>query len=246
MRFRPQTGRAARKSIGLLVAMLLLTVPAVALASHQFPDVPTGHPFHAEIHAIAEAGITAGFMDGGYHPSDPVTRQAMAAFMQRGFGRVGQSSNGLPITSSFNVGLGSPATPCCTAVSALTIKVPGATNPFVPLQMVYVAGRVTFYDYMDSVDGCPCEFGARVLDTTNLGSSTINYQTFYSPSPITMRYSVDVDAVFAAPPGSRTFQLEVFLNYRYSSTNAATFVLDASSTLTAMTVPFGPSGENTL
>ena len=93
--------RPARRSVALLLGALLLLTPAVVLASHQFPsDVPTTHPFHDQISAIAKAGITAGFPDGGYHPSDPVTRQAMAAFMQRGFGRVGLAAGTAPTTAS--------------------------------------------------------------------------------------------------------------------------------------------------
>src|SRR5688572_23107579 len=92
--------RPSRRSIALLLAGFVLAVPAVVLASHQFPDVPNGHTFHTEIDAIAEAGITAGFGDGGYHPGDAVTRQAMAAFMQRGFGRVGLELGTAPMTAS--------------------------------------------------------------------------------------------------------------------------------------------------
>ncbi len=48
-----------------------------------FPDVPAGHPFATEIAwAIAE-GVTTGFPNGEFRPSDDVTRQAMAAFLSR-------------------------------------------------------------------------------------------------------------------------------------------------------------------
>lgn len=75
--------RPARRSVGLLLGLLLLCVPAVALASHQFSDVPPGHPFHDDIDWLADYGITTGFGDGTFRPSEPVTRQAMAAFMHR-------------------------------------------------------------------------------------------------------------------------------------------------------------------
>jgi len=48
-----------------------------------FDDVSTTHPFFGEICWLTQLGITGGFADGGYHPSDAVSRQAMAAFLYR-------------------------------------------------------------------------------------------------------------------------------------------------------------------
>jgi hypothetical protein len=48
-----------------------------------FTDVPEGHQFFTEISWFASTGITSGYADGTYRPSDPVTRQATAAFFQR-------------------------------------------------------------------------------------------------------------------------------------------------------------------
>jgi len=45
--------------------------------------VSTTHPFFGEICWLTQLGITGGFADGGYHPSDAVSRQAMAAFLYR-------------------------------------------------------------------------------------------------------------------------------------------------------------------
>ena len=131
MRITIELRRPARRSVALLLGLLLLSAPAVVLASHQFPDVPDEHPFHDEIGAIAEAGITAGFGDGGYHPADPVTRQAMAAFMQRGFGRVGLAIGEASMTSFLNVADGDFST-AAVPVRQLTISVPGANNAFSP------------------------------------------------------------------------------------------------------------------
>jgi hypothetical protein len=49
----------------------------------QFPDIPENHPFADDVTVIANAGITSGFSDCGYHPGDTVTRQSMAAFFFR-------------------------------------------------------------------------------------------------------------------------------------------------------------------
>lgn len=48
-----------------------------------FPDVPSSHPFCGAIAWMAAEGIAGGFADGGFHPADPISRQAMAAFLYR-------------------------------------------------------------------------------------------------------------------------------------------------------------------
>jgi len=80
---------SGRALLASFLVGLVLAGATGAWASHQFSDVSTTHPFHAQITAIRGAGITTGFDDGTYRPSDPVSRGAMAAFMARGFGRVG-------------------------------------------------------------------------------------------------------------------------------------------------------------
>ena len=89
--------RLRRRALFALVglgAALVVAVP-LAWASHQFNDVPDANPFHDDISAIAGAGITAGktcVPPGApptYCPGEGITREAMAAFVHRGFGRVG-------------------------------------------------------------------------------------------------------------------------------------------------------------
>lgn len=48
-----------------------------------FPDVDGSHPFALEIAWLAESGITGGYSDGSFRPAVAVSRQAMAAFLQR-------------------------------------------------------------------------------------------------------------------------------------------------------------------
>ncbi len=48
-----------------------------------FIDVPHDHPFLESIAWAAEQGVTTGFGDGTFRPQGPVTRQAMAAFLDR-------------------------------------------------------------------------------------------------------------------------------------------------------------------
>jgi hypothetical protein len=69
--------------IGLIV---MLTGSVVALASHQFVDVPSTNVFHADISWLADHDVTRGCnppTNDEFCPDDPVTRGQMAAFLHR-------------------------------------------------------------------------------------------------------------------------------------------------------------------
>jgi len=77
---------ASRRSRLFAVAALALTLvafPLGALASHQFSDVPDSNIYHADIDALADSGVTTGCGGGKFCPSAFVTREQMAAFMNR-------------------------------------------------------------------------------------------------------------------------------------------------------------------
>jgi len=74
--------RPRRSLLAPVVLAILLALPAgIVLASHQFSDVPDSNIFHADIDAVADAGVTTGCAAGKYCPNDNVTRGQMAAFM---------------------------------------------------------------------------------------------------------------------------------------------------------------------
>jgi hypothetical protein len=52
-------------------------------AQPSFDDVPFDHPFFHPIEWLAGQGVAEGYADGGFHPGAAVSRQAMAAFLQR-------------------------------------------------------------------------------------------------------------------------------------------------------------------
>lgn len=72
-----------RRPVAIAIALILLAAPAIVVASHQFSDVPASNQFHGDIDALADAGVTAGCGGGKYCPKDNVTREQMAAFMNR-------------------------------------------------------------------------------------------------------------------------------------------------------------------
>jgi hypothetical protein len=239
--------RVARRSAGLFVVLVLMTVPAAVLASHQFPDVITGSPFHSDIDAIADAGITAGFGDGGYHPADTVTRQAMAAFMHRGFGRVATAVGTATLSAAVAVDAG-VASSAPVPVRVLTITVPGATNAFAPTQLVHVEGRVAFSaDMNTSVTGCPCAFAALIQDSTTGTQGYTHLQTFENSTiGQDWPFEFDLDYVLVASPGPHMFFLYAYLSKRSGTDKDAVFPLTNLTSLTATTFPFGSTGTDEL
>jgi hypothetical protein len=75
--------RARRGVLITGVVVALLAFPLGVIASHQFTDVPNSNPYHADIDAVADAGVTTGCGGGNYCPGAFVTREQMAAFMNR-------------------------------------------------------------------------------------------------------------------------------------------------------------------
>lgn len=79
--------RGPRWSSRLLVASVLVAASflggSMAMAADSFSDVPDTHPFRDQVGWLAEAGISTGYGDGTFRPGATVTRQGMAAFMQR-------------------------------------------------------------------------------------------------------------------------------------------------------------------
>ena len=79
----PRPRKTPRALLALALVIALAAVPAIALAVISFNDVPTSNPFYNDIQAIAAAGVTTGCGGGNYCPKDYVTREQMAAFMNR-------------------------------------------------------------------------------------------------------------------------------------------------------------------
>lgn len=57
--------------------------PAGPFPDPGFADVPPGHAFHKEVAWMASTGITTGWDDGTFRPTQTVSRDAMAAFLYR-------------------------------------------------------------------------------------------------------------------------------------------------------------------
>jgi hypothetical protein len=69
--------------LGATLALALGVPLGVTLANHQFSDVPNSNSFHGDISALAASGVTSGCGGGKFCPKANVTREQMAAFMNR-------------------------------------------------------------------------------------------------------------------------------------------------------------------
>jgi hypothetical protein len=220
---------SARRVLVVIVAVALLASGGTAWASHQFNDVPNDSQFHDAIAAIRGAGITTGFPDGGYHPNDPVTRAAMAAFMSRGFGRVGFDEDNISIDDS--------NTPTTVTDTAITAGATGSGGGF-----VQVTGTATIAtDNAD--DECPCLVFLSIWDgTTTLGSvsGVLSNDDLVFGEQTTLTMSTN--AVYPIPAGTtRTYRLRgTFLD----ASDDVDITFDGG--ISAVYVPFGPTGGNTL
>jgi hypothetical protein len=92
----PTRPRRLRRLIVAAVAVLTAGTAALGAVAgagvgQLFNDVPPTHPFFDEIQSVAMNSIAQGYPDGSFQPGNDVTRQAMAAFLDRTAGRLGSS-----------------------------------------------------------------------------------------------------------------------------------------------------------
>ncbi len=80
--FHP-TASVSRQAMAAFMYALQHDTDAPSCSSAAFSDVPADSPFCGDIQWLASDGIAEGFADGGFHPADAVSRQAMAAFLHR-------------------------------------------------------------------------------------------------------------------------------------------------------------------
>jgi hypothetical protein len=219
---------AVKLSLVTFVVTVAVAVPTAVWASHQFNDVPDSHPFHDEISAIAGAGITTGFPDGGFHPGSDVTRQAMAAFMERGLGRVGYAS---PQTVSV---VPNAVTPLAGVV--MDAGATGAGGGF-----VYLIGTAEFST--PAPGDCPCRVQLEIadLDTDSVLGSQVNIAIpdAADEGEIARVAGTVQTVVPMSGDATRRFGIRAYL---FDSSTS----VSANATVVAQYVPFGPTGSDTL
>lgn len=127
--------------VTVLVVIALLIGPAIVLANHQFPDVPTGASYHDDVEALVGAGITSGCGGGNYCPGNAVTRGQMAQFLNRGLGVATSTFDSVPILTFKGF--------------VNTITIPAGDLPG-GLGYVNVSADLTTFLPVPSLLSCPC------------------------------------------------------------------------------------------
>lgn len=234
--------RRRRGPLALVAAALILALPAIAIASHQFSDVPTSSPFHTNIARLVGSGITAGCGSGRFCPKATVTREQMAAFMSRGLGRaaLGTGTISMADAADFYVG-------------TVRIAIGGASGGTGFATVSADVNAVT-----DVPGLCPCRGSAFLVDLATGARSNTSVITLADDGFGDNIWSDNgvVSWVFAAPSNqARTYGLAVDLE----TTGVAPRVTGGSiqggptgtnaflfTTLTAEYSPFGSTGGSTL
>jgi hypothetical protein len=77
------TNPISRQAMAAFLFRLDLQTEVGACPGTGFPDVGVTHPFCHEIAWMVAAGITDGYTDGTFKPTNTITRQAAARFLFR-------------------------------------------------------------------------------------------------------------------------------------------------------------------
>jgi hypothetical protein len=196
-----------------------------AWASHQFGDVPDSNPFHDDIGAVADAGITTGFADDNFHPNDPISRQAMAAFLHRGLGRVQIAHGGLTFSDT---------APHVVATATIAPPTDAGLNGF-------VVAMADAHFNTSSETLCPCEVGLTLRAGAFSGGQVITTLGNVPTSNGTVSTSVSENALFIINPAE---PLSVTANLqRLNSITADPFTTGIVNLL-VLYVPFSGDGDN--
>ena len=194
----------ARAALVVLAVIAALAAPTVALAGHDFGDVPGSDPSHAAISEVHRAGMMGGCGGGDFCPDRRVTRAEVAEILARSVSRVASSVEVLD--SSIVVSDG------WVTIASVRMRVPGLPGG---AQHVVVRGEVSALTDLSGLNGCGagaaarCYVVARLRDATGgLSTSTSHYAY---PQDIPHQDLVSRQGTLLVDSGIRVFQLQVRL-----------------------------------
>jgi hypothetical protein len=230
--------RMAKRLTRVGLVALMLALPVVVSASHQFSDVPTSHTFHAAISRLYGARLTSGCTATKFCPNANVTRGQMAAFLNRGLGRASGDWGATGFAddwAAFDDGF-------LGAIDLLHGGAPGGTGH------VLVTANVSAYT--DEGGICPCELGVSLVDADSLEDSPVMFQVIqntpapaHDAEPAWYETSASVSYLFTVPSGvTHTYVLAASMipTLSPSPENQAA----AEWTISAVYIPFGGDGAN--
>jgi hypothetical protein len=208
----------------------------VAWASHVFTDVPDSSPFHDDISAIAGAGITAGKTcdpPGSaptYCPSEPITREAMAAYVHRGFDRLGWGySNYTELSEAAPYQFLAP-------ITVTTGGVPGGTQIVLLTAQLNVSAK-------EASTGCPCNVLFKFRNSTDDDPGGV-------PISPGVWVTTDNGSHLGDSTGALTWAASVpaatTLTFWVGAELSGTTPVDVLVSSSAIVAPFGSTGASTL
>jgi hypothetical protein len=252
--------RRARRSpirrvrVALMAALLMALVPLVLLAAGSFTDLDPASPHNANIAAIQAAGITKGCDPPDftqYCPKDTVTREEMASFLARlgGLGGNPPVANALTAVSAQTAATaatagtlgGYPANGLARVARGSTVnKI--AAGTFTIVQTVSLTAPapgfvlVTATASADAVGGPACGTCLVAYRLARNGSDFSPVETCNLP-PGSQYVGLAITWVFPVAAGEQSFALA-------ASQFPSNVVVDfANPIITALYVPFGPTGN---
>lgn len=193
--------RRRRWAAAAVLAVVLAAVPLTLLANDRFADVPTSSDFHDNINALAGAGVTGGCAPGLYCPDQPVRRDQMAAFLNRGLGRASLNSVGSPLSVQASSGF--------VPIVRVSITVGGTANADPDArQFVKLDGRA---DFEHPNGTCPCTYAMYIREVgVAMGVPPASYRRFHHD--LYEKSELVNSGVFAAAPGVHNYELMVAID----------------------------------
>ena len=80
-----RVSNSIRRALAAALAVLMLLPMAVSADGAAFSDVPEDHPFYAAVMDCAAKGITSGYADGTFKPTNSVTKAQFCVMLARAF-----------------------------------------------------------------------------------------------------------------------------------------------------------------
>jgi hypothetical protein len=224
-----------------LAAALAVGVP-IAWASDLFGDVPNTNPFHDDIGAIARAGVTKGCSTTtppNYCPGANVTREAMAAFMHRGFGRVAFGSDDTAVLTTAAVG----DPPNVTDQSLFAVDItPGLPSGALTGAAGFVKADAEVRLKLTSAgSSCPCLVHLSLWSPDNADNGGFLDGAFYAEARLSATDPVATVPITGAMKVTSSGSKTVWVVGHYHGTSE-TFTVFSNISLTYL--PFGPSGTD--
>lgn len=241
-RNRPMRRMTARLAVIGLALALVIPAGVVLAGSQRFSDVSPSNPFFDDIEALAASGVTGGCTTTAYCPKSTVTREQMAAFLNR-LGALeaekapvvnadrldGRHANELTRVASANTG--ATIVLSTTAATYLQAQITAPTDGY-----LLATATVTFENHPT----LPCQDGYICLGQVQLrvGSALSGMASGVVQDGGSRKTNVGVTSVFPVAAGSRVVEVRVSEPYTDTDWDVQT---DAAQ-LTVLFVPFNASG----